>query len=78
VTPELAARRLSAAIGRKVTPDDVAGVVLGEYVSLTSGETFKLYAGNAAYCGNGLWMKNGKPWDNAWEEGQEPRRLNVS
>lgn len=70
----LAARRLSAALGRKVTADDI-DFIEGNYVCLVGGKVYALYAGNACYAGNGLWMKNGREWRDAWENGTEPRDL---
>jgi hypothetical protein len=75
MTPELAARRLSAALGRKVAPEDIEEV-FQEYVRLTSGQTVALLAGNAAYLGNGEYMKNGKAWPDAMH-GDGPRSLSV-
>ena len=72
MNPELAARRLSGALGRKVKPEDVEEITYG-HVFLKSGESFRLLGGNAAYCGNGVYYRNGKPWENVHEEGQDPR-----
>jgi hypothetical protein len=72
MTPELAARRLSAALGRKVASDEIE-FVHGSFVGLKSGDVLELYAGNAAYVGDGVWMKNGAVWADAWTEGATPR-----
>lgn len=75
MTPELAIRRLSAALGRKITADDIEEIAL-DYVFLRSGECFALYAGNVAYkAGEGVWLKNGQVWDEAWTETNIPRPL---
>ena len=71
----LAARRLSAALGRKVSPDEIAFIGERGLVSLASGKAYTLFAGNACYAGNGLWMKNGREWAEAWEEKNIPRPL---
>ncbi len=61
----LAARRLSAALGRSFSADDIQHV-LGEdesFLILNDDSTITLAGGNAAYIGNDQWVKNGKPWD---------------
>ncbi len=76
-----AARRLSAAIGGSVSPDNIAYlakdeslVVLKEGVDLLGEKhtTFSLAGGNAAYVGDGQWYKNGKPWTIAHGEKIRP------
>ena len=69
-----AAARLSAALGRKIDPGDI-DFVHGSYVSLGPGQVLKLYAGNAAYAGNGQWFKNGRPWERVWDDRNVPRPL---
>jgi hypothetical protein len=34
-----------------------------------------LYSSNAAYAGDGVWMKNGAVWGDAWTDGNAPRDL---
>lgn len=70
----LAARRLSAALGRKIAPEDIE-YVFNSYVSLGDGGVYRLYAGNVCYAGRGVWMKNGREWLEAWEEKNVPRPL---
>ncbi len=75
----LAARRLSAALGRKISPEEVE-YVQGSYVCLGPGKVFKLYAGNACFIPGGksgepVWMKNGELWERAWDEKNIPRPL---
>lgn len=71
-----AAARLSAALGERVRPEDVEHVS-GSFVVLRSGKGYELYAGNAAYTGNGVWMKNGRPWERAGQERNVPRPLDL-
>jgi hypothetical protein len=71
-----AAARLSAALGRKIRPEDVE-YVHDAYVCLGPGKIYELYAGNACYAGDGHWWKNGTPWEKAGEERNEPRPLNL-
>ena len=70
----LAARRLSAAIGRKITADQI-DFIEGNYVCLVGGKVYALYAGNACYAGDGLWMKNGAEWHEARDGKNIPRPL---
>jgi hypothetical protein len=58
---ELAARRLSAALGKKIDEDDVI-FAADDGTLLVGDQVYALVKGNAAYVGNGEWMKNGRPW----------------
>ena len=69
----LAARRLSAALGRKFAPEDVERLIDG-YVR-AGRKIYCLYAGNACYVGNGVWMKNGREWVEAWDDKNVPQPL---
>ncbi len=76
-----AAARLSAALGRKIRPEDVEHVT-ASYVILhpRDGErqVFELFGGNACYAGGtGVWWKNGQVWEKAHEERNVPRPLNL-
>jgi hypothetical protein len=64
MTPALAARRLSGALGVKVAAVDIALVSDDDsLVHLASGDVYVLAAGNAAYKGGtGEWFRNGKSW----------------
>jgi hypothetical protein len=64
MTPALAARRLSGALGVKVVPDDIAHISDDDaMVTTTGGDVYAVAAGNAAYkAGTGEWFRNGKPW----------------
>jgi hypothetical protein len=57
----LAARRLSAALGKKITADDVEYVV-GDVVCLGPGKIFILAKSNTVLVDGrtGTWMRNGK------------------
>jgi hypothetical protein len=61
-----AAARTAAALGEKVTADDVEHV-LEDMILLTDGRVVSLCGGNAALvkdgAGEGRWMRNGRPWD---------------
>ena len=69
----LAARRLSAALGMKITPQMIETVAGDGLLRLKSGECFQLCAGNVARKGptidekgdwvDGFWVKNGKVWN---------------
>ena len=59
----LAARRLSAALGTPISPDDLDVVYDNKLLRLTDGRCFSLAGGNAAYMGDGKWFKNGKLWN---------------
>jgi hypothetical protein len=63
VDKTLAARRLSAAIGMRIDPDIIDFVLEPSIVQLKNGRAFSLAGGNAAYVGEGIWVKNGKVWD---------------
>lgn len=61
MTKELAARRLSGALSRKVTADDVV-FTDGELVHLKDGSVYGLAPGNEAYQGgSGRGFRNGRP-----------------
>lgn len=83
----LAARRLSAALGRKITEDDIE-FVQSDFVCLGPGEGYMLLAGNACYVPSKIgksgverepfYMKNGRPWLNVYEdESNIPRDLDL-
>ncbi len=59
ITKELAARRLSGALGRKVSVDDVT-FVDDVLVQLEDGSVFALGPANGAYIGDGVWYRNGR------------------
>jgi hypothetical protein len=63
VDKTLAARRLSAALGMRIDPEIIDVVYDGRIVRLKNGNAFALAGGNAAYLGDGVWVKNGKVWD---------------
>jgi hypothetical protein len=63
VDKQLAARRLSAALGMKIQPEIIDIVYDRRIVILKNGNAFALPGGNAAYLGDGVWVKNGKVWD---------------
>ncbi len=66
----LAARRLSAALGRRVEPEDVQYLSSDcKLVRLKGDLVFMLSGGNTAYCGDGVYMRNGKPWDQSSYDG---------
>jgi hypothetical protein len=68
----LAARRLSAALGMKIQPEIIDVVYRGRLVQLTSGKAFVLAGDNAAYVGDGIWVKNGKVWNIAPDKDTRP------
>lgn len=69
----LAARRLSAALGMKITPQMIESVADDGLLRLKEGSCFQLCAGNVARKGptiddegewvDGFWLKNGKVWN---------------
>ena len=69
----LAARRLSAALGTKVTPETIESAADDGVLRLKSGDCFQLCAGNVARKGptiddqgnwvDGFWVRNGKVWN---------------
>ena len=81
----LAARRLSAALGMKVTPETIESVAAGGLVRLKEGSCFQLCAGNVARKGpalddkgdwvDGFWLKNGKVWNPRPDEEASVRDL---
>ena len=85
----LAARRLSAGLGRKIALEDIEDVIennLGTFVTVkTEGlpwleftwpfATFALYAGNVVSQGKGTYMKNGRELDADWFDTNELRPL---
>jgi hypothetical protein len=80
VDKTLAARRLSAALGRKVAPEDVQDVFEDQRgttvcVKAEGGSyaIFPLYAGNVTYRGEGTWMKNGHELHEDWFDTNELR-----
>jgi hypothetical protein len=61
-----AARRASGALGRKVDVDDINWAYsIGDYLMLEEGKCVALHAGNAAYVGDGQYVRNGKPMTDA-------------
>lgn len=52
------ASRLSATLGRKIEPADIAWIH-DRAVSLKSGEIVHLLGGNSAYVGGGAYYRNG-------------------
>jgi hypothetical protein len=72
VDKTLAARRLSAAIGLKVEPESIDVIYGGRVVKLKNGNAFLLVGGNAAYLGDGVWLKNGRVWNIAPDEDVRP------
>jgi hypothetical protein len=68
----LAARRLSAALGMKIQPEIIDVVYRGRLVKLKNGRAFTLAGGNAAYVGDGIWVKNGKVWNIQPDEDVRP------
>jgi len=56
---ELAARRLSGALGRKVAADAVV-FVADDLVQLADGSVFALGPSNCGYVGAGVWYRNGR------------------
>ncbi len=59
---EQAARRLSAALGRRIDAEDVVFADGGGAV-LTADGVFALCGGNACYEAGTGWWRNGKQWD---------------
>ena len=69
----LAARRLAACLGTKITPEMIESVHAGGLVRLKEGSGYMLCAGNVARKGptidengnwvDGVWLKNGKVWN---------------
>lgn len=64
---ELAARRISGAIGMKVTPAEISFISEGDepwwLVALADGRAFSLLSGNAVYAGGGIYWRNAKRFD---------------
>ena len=69
----LAARRLAACLGTKITPEMIEIVTDDGMLKLKDGTCFLLCAGNVALKGptiddqgnwvDGVWLKNGKVWN---------------
>jgi hypothetical protein len=60
MTKELAARRLSGALARKVTAEEIV-FMTGDLVHLTDGSVYALEPGNTAYKGGaGVRFRNGR------------------
>jgi hypothetical protein len=72
VDRQLAARRLSAALGMRIDPEIIDVVYDRRVVQLKNGNAFALAGGNAAYVGEGIWVKNGKVWNIAPDEDVRP------
>jgi hypothetical protein len=74
VDKDLAARRLSAALGAEIKSSQIERASEDGFVKLTEGTSFCLAGGNAVLKGGvmgdtvedyqpGVWFKNGQPWN---------------
>ncbi len=60
---EQAARRLAAALGRRIDAEDIVFADDGGTILTADGGVFALCGGNACYEPGVGWRRNGKPWD---------------